>query len=220
MGYAALFIVMFFVAVLLAASGVRGEDSNLRKRTANTTKVSKSDSMKRSQVRERLLKLSKSVAPEKLSMGAMCYDMVGPPGRVEYVCPKCGEKTLYASKKSDDNTRHYARTDFLEWELPACRKMVKQIKGLDVRLDESQFCAKCSLNAKNPKLVLLVHYADKDEPHRVEGINADDLRLIQEFLSGKEKHVGKQDLESPLKNYLKRLEELLGVKPEISNKDE
>ena len=28
-------------------------------------------------------------------MGAMCYDMCMPPPVTEYVCPVCGEKTLY-----------------------------------------------------------------------------------------------------------------------------
>ncbi len=48
-------------------------------------------------------------------------------------------------------------------------------------------------------------------PHRVAGVNADDLRLLSEFLSGKEKHKDDYDSETPIQNHMGRIRELLGI---------
>ena len=214
MGYAALFLAMVLIAVLLTLSGVGAQNTNSRTRKPHATEVSESDSVKRSDVRKRLLKLSEGRPPHDLSMGAMCYEMAAPPDRMEYICPKCGEKTLYASGKEDDSARLYRGMGFLHWDLPACRRIVEQIKGIQVQLDESQFCARCSPDVETPVLVLVVRYEVEKEPHRVEGVKLEDLQLLSEFLSGSTKHEGDFGIETPLKDHLERLEQLLGVKLE------
>ena len=91
--------------------------------------VSETESMKQAEVKERLMKLAKDPPPAKLSRGAMCYDMMTPPSIDDYVCPKCGEKTLYTS---DEGPRSAESTSDVREEIVACRRILKQIEGLDV----------------------------------------------------------------------------------------
>ncbi len=174
--------------------------------------VSETESMRQAEVKERLMKLAKDPLPTELSKGAMCYSMTGPPNIDEYVCPKCGEKTLYTGT---EGPRSADNTDEVREEIVACRRILKEIEGLDVALDESQFCAKCTPDLREvPKIILVVHYEGREEPHRVEGVTSEDLEILKEFLDGKDKHKGDYGIETPLKDYTERLEELLGVKIE------
>ena len=174
--------------------------------------VSEKDSMKQSEIADRLAKLAKDPPPTELSRGAMCYSTAIRLPKDEYICPKCGEKTLYTA---EEGPRAGDKTSPVRMEIPSCRRLIEQIKGLDIELDESQFCAKCTPDLKEPpKICLVVHYKGVEKPHRVEGITTKDLVLINEFLSGSDKHQGDFGVETPLKNYIDRLEQLLGVEIE------
>ena len=153
--------------------------------------------------RQRLEKLAEGEPPKELSWGAMCYDMATPPDRFDYVCPVCHTKTVLA------NEPRLARTP---WELEACRRLVKEVKGLDVSLVETGFCQICFPDAKQRSLDLAIRHPDGSS-HRVQGVTSEDLKLIAEFLAGKDKHVGAQDRETPMKDHISRLRELL-VLPE------
>ena len=169
----------------------------------------------RAEMKERLLKLAKGEAPTELAIGAMCYEVAAPPLKAEYVCPKCGEKTLYALEDVDaqpDRQATWSMVSQVNVGIAASRRRIKEIGGLSVKLDESQFCRTCSPQVKTPKLGLVVQYAGQQEPHRVWDITENDAKLIAEFLAGKDKHVGPTDGEIPLKDYVKRLEELLGLR--------
>ena len=160
-------------------------------------------SLSRSDIQQRLGKLLKAPVPEKLQFGAKCYEMAAPPERAEYVCPKCGEKTLYTKSEAE----------IVEWKIPDTRRNFKELQGMPSKgfsLDESQFCRKCSPNVKTPKIVLKVEYAGGNT-HTVEGVTSEDFKLLKEFLSGKVIHDARQEGEKPLKDYSKRLQELLGV---------
>lgn len=161
------------------------------------------------EVLKKLKKLATTESPKKLSPGAKCYSMATPPMRAEYVCPTCNAKTLFANPKGKWGG---APQLIISWELPACRQMLKKIKGLKLTLDESAFCKKCKPNAKKNELALVVDYGDPKANHRVEGVKVNDLVLIKEFLDGKLKHDGGQAGEVPLKKHMGRLEALLGVK--------
>ena len=150
-------------------------------------------------LRLRLRKLAASEPPRELSIGAMCYEVAGTPGRFDYVCPTCHAKTLVASD---------ARSSQTPSEIEACRRLAKEIQGLDVTFVEAGFCDFCFPDAKERSLDLVVHHAD-GLSHRVQGITSDDLTLIAEFLAGKEKHVGERGSETPLKDHISRLQELL-----------
>ena len=159
----------------------------------------------RADIAARLKKLADAPPPKELSMGAMCYEMMAPPDRAEYVCPDCGEKTLYATADGDRDA-----PQFISWTLPACRETVKTVRDLTLVLDESGYCAKCSPDAKKPTLALVVKYPDGTE-HRTENVTAEDLIVLREFASGALKHDGGQQGEKPLKKWLPRLRQLLGT---------
>jgi len=151
---------------------------------------------------EVLLKnLSKS-NPDSLSLGAMCYSRVAPPKTADYICPTCGEKSLYTTN-----------SEFFIWELPQIRASVKNNKFISIKLDESQFCKKCSPKIENPQLCITLKLEDENEKLTC-GISNEDLIILNEFFNGSEKHSTSNGAEVPLKNYYARIEELLGVKIE------
>ncbi len=153
------------------------------------------------EVQKKLKKLASSPAPVVLKPGAMCYSVAMPPATAEYVCPHCGEKTVY--------TESYVYT--VQYDIASCRTLVKNMPGLKVELDESAFCRKCSPNVENPSLNIKVYYSGETTPYIAKGVSSNDLQLMYEFLNGEKKHEGGASGESPLKNFTERLEYLLGI---------
>ena len=219
MEYILIAVAAFFIAIFIGITGVKGQIIKEKPKTPEIT-VTEAKSVKRADIQQSLQKLAASKPPEVNKMGAMCYEMSGPPETAQYVCPKCGEKTLYKLGKDEDARKNYAVNNFIEYELDSCRRAAKSIKGINLTLDESQFCKKCSPDVKSPKLAIVINYEGEKEPHRVEGITCNDLQLIAEFLSGADVHVSDNDAETPLKNYTKRLSELLGVEVKIEKEKE
>ena len=138
-------------------------------------------------------------------MGAMCYDMAMPPDRVEYVCPSCGAKTLYATREAGA---------LVDWSAPVLaiqtyRTYVHRLAqlGIAVRLDESCLCSACKKeSAKAPAIEVL--YKGKKTRNDLRDVN--DLRKLLAFVEGKLVWKGEQDDEHPLKPELPRLRQLLG----------
>ena len=56
-----------------------------------------------------------------------------------------------------------------------------------------------------------MRFPREPKEHSVRGIRVDDLKLIREFLAGERAHQGPQDEETPLKDHLGRIRELLGI---------
>jgi hypothetical protein len=168
----------------------------------------------RTAIQTMLKKLAETPAPERLSFGAMCYEMALPPTRADYVCPKCGERTLYGDSTTDTKGQLSSGAAMVvDEEISACRREVQELHRLAgdaVTLDESQFCRKCSPTVTDPKLVVHINFNDGDA-RDIENISAMDLRLLREFMEGKRLHKGEQDRETPLKDSLPRLQEILGV---------
>lgn len=169
--------------------------------------VADAASLDRQDLEKKLQDLAKAPAPTKLAPGAMCYDMAMPSERIEYVCPICSEKTLYAN----DKTGFWGIRDAGTY-----RRLAKQLqeKGLDCKLDESAFCQKCGKDIKEKTFVLETKWPGQEKPHRATVRNPNELTLIQEFLEGKMVHQGIPGDgrgETPLKNHLPRLRELLGL---------
>jgi len=161
----------------------------------------------REEVQKRLAEIGKTPPPSDLRAGAMCYRMAGPPDRAEYLCPSCGQRTLYVS----DRKTWSPLTGLVARDLPACRRLVGEIQGLDISLDESEFCRKCSPALKSPGLILVVRYRDETGSHRFRGVTTDDLVLIREFTGGSDRHRSSNDAETPLKAHMDRLVKLLGT---------
>ncbi|NLP04483.1 hypothetical protein GX411_00835 [Candidatus Fermentibacteria bacterium] len=150
---------------------------------------------------ERLLdRVAKEPAPESV-MGAMCYAAMAVPDVSEYVCPVCGEKTLYAS----DETFLVLR------EIPEARAqfaLLQQVSELEMRLDETAFCSYCRSEGAAPRLVLEISYSDG--PKVSSEITAQDLRyLVGLFGNGLTYSTWNDGLE-PLKPHLERIMEILG----------
>jgi len=155
--------------------------------------------LSKAEMKKLLAQIEKAKAPEP-KMGAMCYDMAMPPERMEYVCPACGEKTLY--------TRDVSWT--WTYELPSCRRLFKEIpKHEAMTLDESSFCKKCQPDSKAPELKLILRF-DGGMTNVVPTVTSQDLRLLRDFLGGKLLVRDGQDFERPIKEHLPRLRQLLG----------
>jgi len=156
----------------------------------------------RSEIEEQLQNLSKKKVIIEETISAMCYEIAAPPSRAEYCCPQCGEKTLY--------TQDYA--PFVLQELPACRSIYKSLTQLKAELDESQFCRKCSPNVEKPELCLITHYKDENSSHKYCNLTSNDLSLVSAFLNGQDIHESDYGEKAPLKDYIPRIESILGVK--------
>lgn len=202
---------MWFVLLISVISagalfaGILGCANQSRSVSGNTNLVPV-DTIKglfsKQQIREKLEVLANSPAPDKLQPGAMCYKVAAPPNRVEYICPVCGERTLY----TDSEAR------FVDREIPVCRSLADSISGIDLVLDEKSYCKKCSKESKEPELCIHIKFAGDTTETKVCNINSDDMQLLYEFTKGKFVHKDDYDNETPLKDYTKRLYELLGIK--------
>ena len=167
----------------------------------------------RDEIEKKLQRLAKKDPPKTLAIGAMCYEMAAIPDTISYVCPACNEKTLYKR----DEVNNYRLLELINWELSNCRNIVKNIKGINIVLDESELCKHCSPGVKEPELCLLVNINNNKDTNRVCNISSQDLTLIAEFLDDKLVHVGEADYESPLKDHIDRIQELMGVKLKEKN---
>lgn len=159
-------------------------------------------SMSQTEIKKMLKRIETRKAPEA-KMGAMCYSMAAPPDRAEYVCPTCGEKTLYSSDQAH----------FVAWDLQSCRREFESIKKsteLQLSLDESSYCKHCRPDAQKQELKLSVNY-DGGETHTVSPVSAHDLRLLRGFLKGELSYETFTEGSRPLKKCMPRLRELLGV---------
>ena len=136
-------------------------------------------------------------------MGAMCYSMAAPPQRADYMCPDCGGRTVYE--------KGMAR--MVEWRLPGARREFEELKkvaGDAITFDESQFCRGCTPENQNPQLALHVAYRDGRQV-TVTPVSSGRIRLLREFLSGELVHRSENDAESPIRDLVPELEEMLGV---------
>jgi hypothetical protein len=150
-----------------------------------------------------LLERLESREPPESVMGAMCYAPMAYPEVAEYICPVCGEKTLYRGNE----------TALIEWELPGLRRMAENIDGLTdfhVVLDESQFCGFCSGEEfADPCVLLRVSTSDSSEV--VNSVSSMDLRMLESFLQGNLYYLTSNDGQEPLQDHAERIRQLLGI---------
>lgn len=109
--------------------------------------------------------------------GAMCYARGPVSLTAEYTCPVCGQKTLYDKYE----------TARVVQSIEACRRefdLLVQVSPLKMKLDESSFCAKCSPNATEHLLGLIVFYEDGTF-NRIAPIYTDDLTLLRDYFEGR-----------------------------------
>jgi hypothetical protein len=163
----------------------------------------------RKQIDLKLKRLAETPPPQKSFFGAMCYKVAFENVTVyEYVCPVCGEKTVYKKGKDPEKSRF---VENLEKNINNCRREIENVKGINIKLDEGPLCKHCSPKTENPGLCLLVNIAGHSDTTKVCNINYKDIKLIYEFLNDKLIH-REQTFESPLKESIDRIKELLGLK--------
>lgn len=160
----------------------------------------------REQIAEKLKALRQSPKPANLKMGAMCYEMATPPERAEYVCPACGEKTLYAVKEGGTT---YQDVECVLHQIDGYRRLVKALPGLSASIDEREFCRKCSPKVDHPAPVLVFRLAGETADRRFRGVTPDDLVILSAFLTGKDRFDGGMTGEVALKDRAARIEEIL-----------
>lgn len=158
---------------------------------------------------ERMLRAVEAGPVPELKMGAMCYAPLPPMTHYEYVCPVCGEKTLFAAE-ARQNWIPATVIDSLRRARDAAAAAAAKV-GAAVALDEKQFCRKCQPGfADVPQAAVVVTLPDGRE-QRTEAIQLQDLWILRDFFGGKNVLVGGNESESPLKGSLPRLRELLGM---------
>lgn len=133
--------------------------------------------------------------------GVACYYSGYTYKRIDYICPRCGEKTIH---------REYIGNVTMD-TIISCRKLVKKITKINVKLDETLFCNRCNINPdERPMLCITVKHNTNSKPQRHCDINEEDLNLIYEYSEGMKEHTTKTG-KKPLVNYRYRLAELLGI---------
>jgi hypothetical protein len=218
MEYVFIAIAAFIIAIFIGYGGVRAQTVPDKPKVSDVT-TAETKTLKRADIKQRLETLAKSKPPEFRQESAMCYDTTISPTTIEYICPKCGEKTLYETDNGEEGSDNRKKI----YSLRFCNYFAESIKKLDIEIDESQFCKKCSPDIKSPQLNMIIKYKGEKE-HRVNNISAEDMKIIYEFVSGLIVHridSGERTTDVfPLKNYLEHLSELLGVEIEIPEKNE
>ncbi len=161
------------------------------------------------QIELMLRKLAVTPPPTDLAMGAMCYSpTMYETSNIDYICSVCGEKTIYLTDY--DN---YHLSSELQYGISSARREIKKIKGVNIKLDETQFCSHCRTQEVDiPSLGLWINIGGERDTSKVYGVTYRDLQLLNEFFSGNLKYKDDYDFEQPLINRLDRLEQLLGVK--------
>ncbi|MCX7049652.1 MAG: hypothetical protein NTX50_29720 [Candidatus Sumerlaeota bacterium] len=197
-------ILVAVLALLLFAGGAYSQTKSreIQSVTTSTITVGQVSSLSKQKIEDMLGNLEKKEAPAP-KMGAMCYTPSPPLQRAEYICPVCGEKTIYAA----DKARLVAK------ELKGCRldaDVIKKASKGAITLDESSLCKKCSPSATTHDLTLKVTYADGAK-RTVTPVDFRDLRLVRDFLNGKSSFTTSNDGELPLKSQSSRLRQLLGL---------
>jgi hypothetical protein len=207
---------VLFAPKVMAQNNKTENTSNDNKKQINPTdSIAPSDTIvllySKAQIEEKLKKLATTPPPTELSFGAMCYDITAfnEPKGSTYICPICGEKTHYKKSKLKDNWWNIYKT--LEWGLPSCRRELAKVKGVNIWLDESQFCKHCSKDIEKPTLCLKVNIGGESDTTKTCEIDYEDLIVLQEFLNGSLKHKGSRDAEYPLVDSIDRIKKLLGI---------
>ncbi len=164
-------------------------------------------------------KLQKLAADQPQATGtvtrAICYAPPRPPDNLSYLCPECGEKTIYAIDAAAA-TKTLSRNRIVSvMRVTVLRRQAEQIRqlGLAVKLDEKAWCRKCQPTPPQDDgydAGMVVTWPD-GKTHRVDTITFADLDLLIAFLKGDSAMVDVAGQSTPLKDKLPRLQELLGI---------
>ena len=178
--------------------------------------------------RLKALAVSKKPSKDSLAMGAMCYEMAMPTGTRDVICSHCSTKSVF-------------KNGWQLNQIEDCQRLIQAIKKakrpLDVTLDTRFYCYQCNpklkesdvkgaykapeisatktkgqVEEKEPidNLYLIIKYTDGKESRRAV-INTGTLRALLAFVQGSDRIKGMTGTETPLKDWLPKLQELLAI---------
>lgn len=168
--------------------------------------------LEKAELRRMLNRIERAPRPEPTS-NAMCYAPSNPPSATaNYICPICGEKTVYGVPK--DGRGDYGLVSLITDDLDTARWLVadtcKRFHGL--KLVEVGFCRRCSPDVARPHLAL--HLAFSDGTTRdVRRVTLQDLHLLYTFFVSQLAVTGDCQADGYLLLDLPRLRKLLGITP-------
>jgi len=170
----------------------------------------------KTKLRQMLAKIETTPAPEKDMVFAMCYSVIGPPERVEYICPTCNKKTLYVFSSESWNTQEasqkFAIQNLVAYRVTEARRLIKQVQKYApaVRLRENDFCDSCNPKHGTPNFGIVIRYDDGTDV-TTDNISSNDLLMLISFFSGE---LASKDIAGigtyPLLEHMPRLKQLLG----------
>src|SRR3989339_1176665 len=100
MWYGLISVLIIFTVIIIGFSGY-----SLAKNNSSLENSSLNNDGSRTQLEDKLLKLSDNPVIAERSVGAMCYKVSVSPHRIEYICPVCREMTLYPAQYNMDIDR-------------------------------------------------------------------------------------------------------------------
>lgn len=143
--------------------------------------------------------------PPEVVHGAMCYRVAAPPDREEYLCPACGERTLYGGETAR----------LLHGGLGPVRRLAEELGNTPffrANLDETSFCSFCSgPDAPDPPAFLLVLVYQEGDTVRTP-VTLTDLQMLTGLVRGELTYTDSYDALLPLRNGLDRLRSLLDLR--------
>ncbi len=154
----------------------------------------------RERLRLMLRRVERSEAPEYV-MGAMCYEPVALPDRADYLCPVCGERTVYG----------FDQAQLIQYDLPAMRRLAAEMEGnglVEASLEET-FCGFCHPGDVPRDVVLAMTYPEGDTVRTP--VCLLDLQVLSGFLSGGLSFTDSYDATLPLREHADRLRVMLGI---------
>jgi len=201
------FILLAFLSKtsIHALKGKENKESNHSKIKQDQRMKEKTILLSKAEILKKLKELKNKPIPTELSTGAMCYKVAMPPDRIDYICPVCGEKTLYLKNPAFPILK----------ELPSMRSLVKPLEKYGIVLDERALCKKCQTQTSEKTVCLIIPYLENvNQPHKKCPIRDHELKLLNDFFNGKDKYANEYDVETPLVNYLQNLYKIFGLKNE------
>jgi len=175
--------------------------------------------MSEDSLRQMLADLKRAPPPEP-KMGAMCYSPRALPSQADYVCPECGEKTVYGQPDEDLQKRMQVILEVRS--ITSCLRELAsfpETPGVTFTLDQAEFCSHCQPEIESPSLVLTVKYKD-GRSHQTRSVNEYDLRILRDFLKGDKAYETFNDGTHPLKDCMPRLRDLLGLEEEDASTED
>jgi hypothetical protein len=119
-------------------------------------------------------------AGDEAELFAACYSPFEvTPLQTEYVCPHCGERTTYVAPGYVERRKGKVAPP----DIDECRRLFARIPATaGMKLDESQYCRKCSPRVKNPAPVVLVP-TPRGGIRRVRHVTAEELRQLGDYFT-------------------------------------